>query len=182
MPTYISLIRGINVGGHKKLKMDELRKAVETLGLKQVKTYVQSGNIVFQAPKQSVAGLSRKIERVIKKKFGHEVSVITKTPEEIEAAIRNNPLMKEKDVDTTRIYVVFLSGSPQSSDIKKLDTIPSGGDRYRWLRDIIFLHLPNGAGNSKLANASFEKWLAVHATTRNWNTVNNLHKMATDLG
>jgi uncharacterized protein (DUF1697 family) len=177
MPIYISLIRGINVGGHKTVKMDELRKAVEALGFQQVRTYVQSGNIVFQAPKQAPSSISKKLEEVITKKFGHAAAVITKTPEELEAAIQHNPFLKEKAIDIARLHVVFLSGTPASADVKKLDAIP-GEDRYRWERDIIFLHLPNGAGNSKLANAPFERWLSVRATTRNWNTVNNLHQMA----
>ena len=178
MPTYISLIRGINVGGHKSIKMDELRKAAESLDFKDVRTYVQSGNIVFSAAKQAPAALSKKIETVILKKFGHEVSVITKTTEEVKQAIQNNPFLKEKEIDVSKLYVTFLSSHPQSADLKKLDAIPSGDDRYHWQGDLIFLYLPNGAGESKLANAPLEKYLGVRATTRNWRTVNNLHLMA----
>jgi uncharacterized protein (DUF1697 family) len=178
MPTYISLIRGINVGGHKSIKMDELRKAAESLGFKDVRTYVQSGNIVFSASKQAPAALSKKTEAVILKKFGHEVSVITKTTEEVKQAIQNNPFLKEEGLDTSKLHVTFLSGHPQSSDLKKLEAIPCGDDRYRCQGDILFLYLPNGAGESKLANAPFEKYLRLRATTRNWRTVNNLHLMA----
>src|SRR5579862_340475 len=109
MPIYISLIRGINVGGHKTLKMDELRKAVEALGFEQVRTYVQSGNLVFRAPKQSTAAVSTKIEAAILKKFGHEVSVITKTPEELKTAIDKNPFLKNKAIAEEKLYVTFLS-------------------------------------------------------------------------
>jgi uncharacterized protein (DUF1697 family) len=182
MPTYISLIRGINVGGHKKLKMDELRKAVEALGFAQVRTYVQSGNLVFQAPKQATAAVSKKIEAVILKKFGYEVSVITKTPEELKAAIESNPFLKGKAVAEERLYVTFLSGCPEPANVKRLDAVSSGADEYRWQDNVIYFHLPNGAGNSKLATAPFEKWFSVRATTRNWRTVNNLHQMATEHG
>ncbi len=182
MPTYISLIRGINVGGHKTVKMDELRKAVEALGFEQVRTYVQSGNIVFQAPKQSAVTLSKKIEAVILKKFGHEAAVITKTPEELKAAIESNPFSKRKAIAEDRLYVTFLSGCPDAANVKKLDAVSSGDDEYRWHEDILYFHLPNGAGNSKLVTAPFEKWFALRATTRNWRTVNNLHQMATEQG
>lgn len=182
MPTYISLIRGINVGGHKKLKMDELRKAVEAVGFEQVRTYVQSGNLVFRGAKLPTAAISKKIEAVILKKFGHEVSVITKTPEELEAAIEENPFLKNKAMAEERLYVTFLSGRPEPADVKKLDAVSSGDDEYRWHDDVIYFHLPNGAGNSKLATAPLEKWCAVRATTRNWRTVNNLLQMATERG
>jgi uncharacterized protein (DUF1697 family) len=139
---------------------------------------VQSGNIVFSTAKQSPAALSKKMEAVILKKFGHQVSVITKTTEEVKQAIQNNPFLKEKEIDISRLYVTFLSGHPQSADLEKLDAIPCGDDRYHWLGDIIFLYLPNGAGESKLANAPFEKYVGVRTTTRNWRTVNKLHLMA----
>jgi uncharacterized protein (DUF1697 family) len=178
MATYISLIRGINVGGHKKVAMEQLRKSVAALGFKNVRTYVQSGNIVFEAPKQSGAAISQMLERVILEAFGHSAAVITKTPEELAKAIEQNPFLKEKGMDVSKLHVTFLSGSPLLSDVKKLDAISSGRDRFRCLADLLYLHLPDGAGNSKLANAPFEKLLSVRATARNWRTVNNLHQMA----
>lgn len=182
MPTYISLIRGINVGGHKKVKMDQLRKSVEALGFENVRTYVQSGNIVFDAARQSTGTLSTKIQDVILKEFGHSAAVITKTPEELSNAIHNNPFLKQKGLDLAKLHVVFLSGRPQPADVKKLEAIPNGDDEFRWQGDVLFLYLPNGVADSKLANASFEKLLSVRATTRNWRTVNSLHQMALERG
>lgn len=182
MPTYISLIRGINVGGHKKVKMEQLRKSVEALGFQRVRTYVQSGNIVFQSPRQPVATISKKIEGAILAEFGHTTPVITKTSEEIARVLESNPFLKQTAIDLTRLYVVFFSGRPKPLDVKKLESIPSGADQFRCQDDILFLHLPNGAGESKLANAPFEKLLSVRGTARNWRTVNNLHQMALDRG
>ena len=182
MPTYISLIRGINVGGHKSVKMDTLRKAVEAIGFEQVRTYVQSGNLVFQAPKQSAASLSKKIEAVILKQFGHEASVITKTPEELKAAIEKNPFLKNKAITAERLYLTFLSGRPEAVNVKRLDAVSSGDDKDRWHDDVIYFHLPNGSGNSKLATAPLEKWCSLRATTRNWRTVNSLLEMAMERG
>lgn len=178
MPTYISLIRGINVGGHKKVGMEPLRKAVSALGFRNVRTYIQSGNIVFEAPKQSVLTISKKLENVIRKEFGHDASVITKTPEELAAAIAMNPFVKEKTVDLSRLHVTFLTGCPPPADLKKLEAIPTGQDRFHCHGDILYLHLPDGMGNSKLGNAPFEKLLSVRGTSRNWRTVNTLHDMA----
>ena len=182
MPTYISLIRGINVGGHKTVKMDQLRKAVEAVGFEKVRTYVQSGNLVFQGSKQSAASVSKKIESVILKKFGHEASVITKTPEELKAAIEENPFLQNRAITAERLYLTFLSGCPEAANVKRLDAVSSGDDEYRWLDDVIYFHLPNGAGNSKLATAPLEKWCSLRATTRNWRTVNNLLQMAMERG
>ena len=180
MATYISLIRGINVGGHKKIKMEDLREAVEAQGFKRVRTYVQSGNIVFEAPKQAATAVSRKIETVIKKKFGHDAAVITKTPEDLQTVLAANPFLQEKAIDPAYLHVVFLAETPEASGIKRLETVSSGSDRYHWKNDILFLHLPNGAGNSKLAAAPFERWLGVQATARNWRTVSNLYQMTTE--
>ncbi|HKS71791.1 MAG TPA: DUF1697 domain-containing protein [Terriglobales bacterium] len=182
MPTYISLIRGINVGGHKKVGMEPLRKAVSALGFKNVRTYIQSGNIIFEGPKQSTSAISKKIESILVQEFGHAASVITKTPEELGSAIAKNPFLKEKAIDPSRLHVTFLTGCPAPADLKRLEAIPSGTDRFQCQGDVLYLHLPGGMGNSKLGNAPFEKLLSVRGTARNWRTVNALHEMALNRG
>ena len=180
MPTYISLIRGINVGGHNKVKMDLLRKSVETLGFRQVQSYIQSGNLVFQGAKQSPTTISKKIEDVILKKFGFPAAVITITADEVRATLDGNPFLKQKGIDPSNLHVIFLSSRPEAADVKKLETIPSRDDRFEWRDQCLYLHLPNGTAQSRLANSPLEKLLSVRTTTRNWNTVNELHKMAQD--
>ena len=180
MPAYISLIRGINVGGHNKVKMALLRKSVETLGFRQVQTYIQSGNLVFQGTKQSTSTISRKIEDAILKKFGFSAPVITITADEICATLDGNPFLKQKGIDVSKLHVIFLSGRPEAASVKKLEAIPSRDDRFEWRDQCLYLHLPDGTAQSKLANAPLERLLSVRTTTRNWNTVNELHKMAQD--
>ena len=110
--TYIALLRGINVGGHKIVKIDRLRKAFEELGFKDVDTYVQSGNVVFKSPKIARADLSRKIEGMLLCEFSISVPVIVRTAEEIGKVLTNNPFLKERDTDVAGLHVTFLSLTP----------------------------------------------------------------------
>lgn len=182
MAVYISLIRGINVGGHKIVKMEQLRVALEKLGFQKVQTYIQSGNIVFQLPKQPASTIAKKTEDAIAKEFGHSAAVITLTADELKAVLEGNPFLKKKGIDVTKLHVLFLSGRPEAAGVKKLAAIPSRNDQFEWRDECIYLYLPDGAGESKLATAPFDKLLSVQATARNWNTVNRLHQMAQDRG
>src|SRR5271169_2140546 len=105
MPIYISMLRGINVGGHKLIKMDKLRESFEALGFKQVKTYIQSGNVVFSAGKLSPLKLSKRIEERILTDFGFSVSVISRSSDEMARTIERNPFLKESDIDHERLHV-----------------------------------------------------------------------------
>jgi uncharacterized protein (DUF1697 family) len=178
MPIYISMIRGINVGGQKKMKMDQLRESLEILGFEQVRTYVQSGNVIFQAAKCSPIDLSRKIAQRILSDFGYSVPVISKTAEEIDKTIKNNPFVKKAGIDSSKLHVTFLSEVPTPSALKKLDELTSGLDQFRRCGKEVYLYCPNGYGNTKLSNNTLERILSVTATTRNWNTVNKLYEMS----
>jgi uncharacterized protein (DUF1697 family) len=176
--SYIFMIRGINVGGHKIVKMDALRKSFEKLGFKDARTYVQSGNVVVKAAKQAAAALEEKVKKQILKDFGHEVSVMVRSAEEMEAVVRANPFAKDASNDVSRLHVTFLSGVPEGAAVKLLGKIPAGADQYRCCEREIYLYCPSGYGESKLSNNALEKALARRATTRNWNTVNKLREMA----
>jgi uncharacterized protein (DUF1697 family) len=178
--TFIALLRGINVGGHKIIKMDQLRKAFEGLGFEDVVTYVQSGNVVFKSPKNTSADLSRKIEEMLLRRFSMSVPVIVRTAEEVGEVLRNNPFLKERGTDVSKLHVTFLSHTPQKAAIRGLDAIAAGVDQFHYCGQEIYLHCPNGFGGTKLSINAFEKVLAVGATTRNWNTVNKLYEMARD--
>jgi uncharacterized protein (DUF1697 family) len=180
MPTYGSMLRGINVGGQKSMKMDQLRELFAALGFEQVRTYVQSGNVVFKARKSSPADLSRKIEERILSEFGFSVSVISKTAEEIGRTIQNNPFLKEKAIDPEKLHVTFLSQVPAKTALQKLDALSTAPDRFHSRGAEIYLFCPNGYGRTRLSNNVFEKLLALRATTRNWKTVNQLYRIATE--
>jgi uncharacterized protein (DUF1697 family) len=178
--TYVCLLRGINVSGQKIVKMDKLRAAFEALGFADVKTYVQSGNVVFKAPTQDSAKLIKKIEEKVLREFGFSVPVVVKTSDEISAVIKKNPFLKEKGIDLSRLHVTFLSQAPEKTAVKMLDAIAAGADRFHCLGETVYLHCPNGYGETKLSNNAFEKVLSVRATTRNWKTVNQLREMLLD--
>jgi uncharacterized protein (DUF1697 family) len=178
--TYVCLLRGINVVGHKIIKMDRLRAAFEALGFADVKTYIQSGNVVFKAPAQSSEKLAKRIGEAVLSQFGFSVPAMVKTPEEVGAVIKNNPFLKEKGIDSSKLHVTFLSHAPEKTAVKMLDAIAADPDRFRCSRETVYLHCPNGYGETKLSNNAFEKMLAVRATTRNWKTVNKLHQMMQD--
>jgi uncharacterized protein (DUF1697 family) len=137
MPVYIAMLRGINVSGHKPVKMDRLRASFEALGFGDVKTYVQSGNVVFKAGKISEAGLVKKIAQKNLGDFGHEVSVLVRTPEELGEVLKRNPLLKQAGVDEGRLYVTFLSGPAAESAAEtlkplaaKTSTLPSWAAKF----------------------------------------------------
>jgi len=180
MAIYVSLLRGINVGGNKKIKMDLLRSSLEALGLSQVKTYIQSGNVVFQAPKLSPAGLSSRIEQAILRDFGFSVSVILRTGAEIETTITNNPFLKQPGIDHEKLHVAFLSESPATAGLKKLAELTKAPDQSRYVGNAVYLYLPNGVSKSSLWKTPLDRVLSVVTTTRNWKTVNTLHQMCKD--
>jgi uncharacterized protein (DUF1697 family) len=177
MPVYVSMLRGINVGTHKRIKMDRLRQCFETLGFNEVRTYINSGNIVFKAGRSRTSSLSKRIEERLLKEVGFPIPVISRTAAEISNAIANNPFLKERGIDVERLYVMFLSGPPNSASLKNLAQFTASPERYHCLGLEIYLHLPNGIGQSKLMKTPLDPTFSVTTTIRNWNTVNQLARM-----
>jgi uncharacterized protein (DUF1697 family) len=174
------MLRGINVGGHKRIKMDQLRKSFEALGLEQVQTYIQSGNVVFKAGKTAPAALSAKIEKRILNDFGFSVSVISRTADEMALTIENNPFLKQRGIDAEKLHVMFLSEAPASPALKKLAMVTAPPDQFRSADREIYFYLPNGVSQSVLFKSPVDRILAVITTTRNWRTVSTLHQMCQD--
>lgn len=175
METYISLLRGINVSGQKKIRMEELKALYESLGYERVTTYIQSGNVVFAAQGKE---LPSHIETAIRERFGFEVPVILRRDTEMEAILAANPFLTRHDIDESRLHVVFLQEAPSDFALERLSEMQTGEDEFRVNGSEIYLHCPNGYGRSKLSNSALEKKLGVMATTRNWKTVNQLHRIA----
>lgn len=180
MPIYVSMLRGINVGGHKTIKMDQLRHSLEALGFEQVKTYIQSGNVVFKGGKLSTAVLSGKIETKILSDYGFSVSVILRTQDEMEKTIRNNPFLKERGIDQTKLHVTFLAEAPARSALQKMQALIAAPDQSRCVGKEIYFYLPNGVSQSSLWKTPWERALSVVTTMRNWKTVNRLYQMCLD--
>ena len=140
MPIYVAMLRGINVGRGKVVKMERLRASLESLGLDGVRTYVQSGNVVFESEQKSAAELSKKIETKILRDFGFAVPVILKRSKEIEQIVRDNPLVKEKGIDHSKLHVTFLSDAPP----RALEPLATSRERFRVLNREVYLYCPDG--------------------------------------
>ncbi len=177
MTTYISILRGINVSGQKLIKMDALRKLYKTLGFLDVRTYVQSGNVVFQGEDFELHSLEQKIARQIKVDFGFEIPVIVLTSDQLKQAIDNNPFMSDPDKVHSYFHLTFLASTPFPFDIETIESKKQGEEAIRFSHNVIYLYCPNGYGKTKLTNNFLEAKLKVKATTRNWKTVNELLKM-----
>jgi uncharacterized protein (DUF1697 family) len=177
--TYISLLRGINISGQKIIKIDELKKLYESCGFRNVKSYIQSGNIIFEFPSDSPEKLVKIIEKTIKDTFSFDVTVIMRTPDEFEKITQINPFAKTKPVE--RLYVTFLSDTINERKTDLLNNYKSGDEDFRLIGKELYLYYPNGYGKTKLTNNIIEAKLGVKATTRNWNTVNKLFEMSKEL-
>jgi uncharacterized protein (DUF1697 family) len=176
MPVFVAMLRGVNVGGNS-LKMDWLREACEGIGLKDVRTYVQSGNIIFGSG-LAAAKLGRSLKALIDAKTRLPVTVVIRSAPEMAKIVAGNPFLKRRDIDLARLYVTLLSGAPPKPAADRLDALAGSRDEYRMAKQEVYLHCPVSYGQTRLSNTAIEKALAVGATTRNWNTVTTLCDMA----
>ena len=174
MNTYIAILRGINVSGKNMIKMPALIKTVEGMGYKNVKTYVQSGNVIFQSELTNTEDLEKQIYEQIEKDFGTKIPVIILKSDLISKIQRSNPFIKMKDIDLTKLHITFLSEEPNKDNIVKIEPAKYMPDEFIFDSKVIYLYCPGGYGTTKLNNTFFENKLKVSATTRNWNTVNKL--------
>jgi uncharacterized protein (DUF1697 family) len=170
MVTVVALLRGVNVGG-RKVPMAELRDVLEALGYGDVRTYIQSGNVVFSA-KRPVAASS--IERALEERFGMKIAVIIRTPGDLANAVERNPY---PDADTSKVRVGFLASAPRAAVVKTIDASGFLPEEFAAVGRELYLHLPNGLGRSKLPDFVLRQ-LKVPATLRNWNTLTKLVELS----
>lgn len=172
MPTYLALLRGINVSGKKIIKMEALRTALEKEGYTNVKTYIQSGNVLFESTARSKEKLAAALEAFIEKEYGFDVTVFVVDAKDVEKAVDNNPFVKgraEEGPGSKKLYVTFLSGIPTEENLEKLKKAPIGDDLIAVEGSILYFKLESKASESKLSNNLIESRLKLKATTRNWN-------------
>jgi len=173
MTTHLALLRGINVSGHNMMKMEALKTMLENIGFQNVRTYLQSGN-VFVDSEEEASKVGFMIKQEIFKVFGHEVPVIVIGKKDLESCFANNPFLKEKDIDTKKLYVAFVSTALKKESINDLKISQFKPDEASIDENRIFIKYAVGAGKTRLEGKYIEKKLNVIATMRNWNTVTNL--------
>lgn len=177
MATYISILRGINVTG-RRVKMDALKIMYLDLKFENVRSYIQSGNVIFEYKKTNVALLEKQIEAAITTTFKFDSPVIVKEIDRLQKIINANPFLKDKTKELTYLHVTFLSTTPDALLFDKILIGDYKDDAIALVDDAIYLYCPNGYSNSKFTNSFLEKKLKVIATTRNWNTTLELLAIA----
>jgi uncharacterized protein (DUF1697 family) len=171
MKRYVALLRGINVSGKNIMSMKELSGLFVELGMKNVTTYIQSGNVVFDSENDDSSDISKKLETAISKVFGYEISVIIRSKQELREIIKKNPFASE---DEKMLYTTFLKEIPDKELLSELQGKNINNDEIRIIDKNAYLLIRSGYGNTKLSNAFIEKKLRVVSTTRNINTVKKL--------
>ncbi len=181
MPTFVILLRAVNVGGTGKLPMASFRKLLEDLGYRNVETYIQSGNAVVDAT-GSARSVSKAVTVALERRMKAEVSVMVRTHQELGRVIAANPFLTEAAADGARVHVAFLAGPPGKQGRAALEQIiakyPERRDRYHLAGDTLYLHLPDGAAETKFSGKTLDRAIGVAGTGRNWNTVLKLHAMS----
>lgn len=168
MIAYLSFLRGINVSGQKLIKMADLKVLYEKLGLADVITYIQSGNVIFRSETYS-SELERNIEQAIQKQYGFDVPVQVISLEELTMIANQNPFLPADDISS--LYVTLLEELPNQDLLQRIEDDPSNDDEFQVIGRAVYLHCPKGYGRTKLNNTFFESKLKQKATTRNWKTV-----------
>ena len=168
VPTYLALLRGINVGGKNCLAMRDLVGIFAKAGCTDVQTYIQSGNVLFRSTRTVAESLPARVTEQIAKRYGFRISVVLRTAEQLAAAVRNNPF---SSIPPEMLHLYFLAGQPDPLRVAHLDPDRSKPDTFVLQGREIYLHLPNGMGRTKLTNAYFDSKLDTICTVRNWRTV-----------
>jgi len=178
MDTWIALLKGVNVGGKNKLPMSALATEMAAIGLSDVKTYIQSGNVIFRARNITKTTLEAKISSAIEAKFGFKIHVKVISCIDLVSAAAVNPFPEAiNELNGKTLHLFFLAKTPETVDVARLEKVKYISEHWQIKGDVFYLHTPEGFGNSKLAT-QVEKILGVTATARNWNTVCALIEIA----
>lgn len=180
MTVYISLLRGINVGGSKILSMDALCELYAELGFTHIRTYLQSGNVIFDSPQDDQLQMAIQIERRIEQLYGFPVLLFIRQAADFHQIIANNPFPEQAMVNAGYLHISFLHHAPVEAAWKKLIVPPDIPDKLARGDRVLYLYYPNGFAKAKLSTSRLEKILGVPITDRNWNTVNAVYKIAID--
>lgn len=182
MSVLISLLRGINVGGNKKIRMADLKDLYESLGFERVQTLLQSGNVVFTSQDADTHAVASRIEAGIVERFGFESRIIMRTAAQLQTVIKLHPFSSEQLAEPSKILVMFLESTPDADVIQALTQVHNGPETIHYSGQELYTYYPDGMGRSRLDHGLIERKLKINGTGRNWNTVNKLLALADGLG
>jgi uncharacterized protein (DUF1697 family) len=175
---YFALIRGINVGGHKKIAMSDLRELLTKLGFEDAQSLLQSGNLVFRSRKRTPSQLERLLSTETEKQLGVQADFFVRTPEELKKVVARNPFPAEAERDPGHLVVMFLKDAPDKKKVEELRAAIVGSEVVRADGNHAYIVYPDGQGTSRLTITLIEKKLCTRGTGRNWNTVLKLAALA----
>jgi uncharacterized protein (DUF1697 family) len=178
MPVLISFLRGVNVGGHAKIKMEALRELYVSLKFQDPQTYVQSGNVIFETSERALAVVATRIQQAIEKKFACRPEVIVRTLSDLRAVVSNNPFAKRAGIEPSKLLVSFLAVNPAKDAQKNLGLLAIQPEELHLIGRELFIYFPNGVGKSKLPWTRLDKALQTPGTCRNWNSVTKILQLA----
>ncbi len=180
MPVFISMLRAVNVGGTSRIKMEPLRAAYEGLGFKDVRSLLQSGNVLFRTSVKDSRQLARRIKQELERKFGLQIEVVIRTLPELMSIVDRSPVLSPR-ADFAKLLVMFLAGVPDAQGQSRLVKGHKGSEMLEIRGPEVYLYYPDGVGRSKLTTAVLERHLGTMGTARNWNTLTKLVEAAREI-
>ena len=181
MAAIIAMLRGVNLGPHRRIKMNDLCALCESIKFRDAQTYVQSGNVIFRSAERDLAGLTKRMEKAFERRFGFQSDVILRTASELRQVIAKNPFAKRRGIEPKRLLVTFLAADPGENArilVRKLETHPE----ELWIHGReLYIYYPNGMARLRISWSTIEKLLKTSGTGRNWNSVTNLLQIAEKL-
>lgn len=181
MSVLISMLRGVNVGGHNRIKMDALRAVYASLSCEDVCTYVQSGNVIFRTREKNSVPFAKKIQDAIERAFGFRPEIILRTCDEMRTAIAANPFAGRRDVEPGKLLITFLAGEPGPGARAALASLKRHKEELHLKGRELYIYFPDGAGKSKLPWSSVEKFLKVTGTARNLISATKMLEIAEEM-
>jgi len=181
MNKYVAFLRGINVGGHRIIKMDELRKIFSSMGFDYVTTYIQSGNVLFKSNEKDREKLTKKIEAYLNKVLSYDVAVMLRTTSDLAIVINNNPFSKKENDDNLQLYVTFLQAEPSPEVKSKINKLQTEIQDCRIITTEIYTSFEISKSKHPFSNIQIEKLFKLSATTRNWSVVNKIFALSEKL-
>jgi uncharacterized protein (DUF1697 family) len=178
MAVIVSMLRGVNLGPHNRVKMEALRALYESLKLREPQSYVQSGNVIFKTDERDLIKLTKRIEEAIEKKFGFQSDVVLRSTAELRDAIARNPFAKRRGIEPSKLLVTFLAGDPGEEARVKVRAIKCAPDEVFIDGQEVYIYFPNGVARPKLSWPTIPKVLKVPGTARNWNSVTKMLEIA----